>query len=107
MLTEIWQFIDEQASSMEDLKATMNRLLKHLEFARTNGIMQRTEGDIASSERTTTTFTLGSRSFRISKLDFPKFNGDDVIGWLYRCNHYFKVDAVPDQVKVDLARIQI
>lgn len=50
---------------------------------------------------------LSSRSFRIDKLDFPKFNREDLIVWLYRCKHYFKVDAVPDEMKVDLAMIHL
>lgn len=92
---------------MEELKATMNRLLKHLEFARQKGFMQSTEGASASSERTTTTSMLASRSFRIGKLDFPKFNGDNVIKWFYRCDHHIKVNVVPDKMKVDLATIHI
>lgn len=46
-------------------------------------------------------------SFRIGKLNFPKFNGEDVVGRLYRCNHYFNVDATPDEMKVNLATIHI
>lgn len=54
-----------------------------------------------------TTSIFGSRSFCIGKLDFPKFNDEDVVGWIYRCNHYFKVDVVPDELKVDLATIHL
>ncbi|XP_071704102.1 uncharacterized protein [Rutidosis leptorrhynchoides] len=32
----------------------------------------------------------------LTKLDFPKFEGDDVKGWLYRCNQYFTVDHIED-----------
>lgn len=92
---------------MEELKAMMKELIKYLEFARQKGIMQSTEGDSASSECTMTPSMLASGSFRIRKLDFPKFNSDDVIEWLYRCNYYFKVSVVPNEMKVDLATIHI
>ncbi|MFS8011818.1 hypothetical protein Hanom_Chr14g01313541 [Helianthus anomalus] len=26
---------------------------------------------------------------RLTKVEFPKFNGDDVEGWLYKCEHFF------------------
>lgn len=37
---------------------------------------------------------------RLIKLDFPKFIGDDVNGWIYRAHQFFKVDGIPDDQKV-------
>jgi len=28
---------------------------------------------------------------RLSKVDFPCYDGDDVMGWLYKCEQFFKV----------------
>ncbi|GJX55739.1 retrotransposon-related protein [Tanacetum coccineum] len=39
----------------------------------------------------------------MAKIEFPKFSGDDPTGWVYRCNHFFKVDAVEENQKVKLA----
>ncbi|GJY73408.1 hypothetical protein Tco_0477839 [Tanacetum coccineum] len=33
---------------------------------------------------------------RIGKLEFPKFYGEDVKGWLFRVKKFFAVDNVPD-----------
>ncbi|GKA70256.1 putative mitochondrial protein [Tanacetum coccineum] len=58
-----------------------------------------------------TGFTNGegsSRKYsRMTKLEFPKFSGEDVKGWLYRCHQFFKVDNVDDNVKVKLASIHL
>ncbi|XP_071728214.1 uncharacterized protein [Rutidosis leptorrhynchoides] len=44
---------------------------------------------------------------RVTKLDFPKFDGDDVRGWIYRCNQFFTVDRVEDDDKVRIASIHM
>nr|GEZ44123.1 Ty3/gypsy retrotransposon protein [Tanacetum cinerariifolium] len=34
---------------------------------------------------------------RVTKIEFPKFGGDDVKRWMYKCEQFFKVDNVPDE----------
>ena len=46
-------------------------------------------------------------STRQSKVDFPHFNGDDLNGWLYRCQQFFEVDGTPEEAKVKLAAINL
>ena len=29
---------------------------------------------------------------RHSKVDFPRFDGSDINGWVFRCQHFFEVD---------------
>nr|GEV41428.1 putative mitochondrial protein [Tanacetum cinerariifolium] len=49
----------------------------------------------------------GHKYGRIEKIEFPKFNGDDVKGWLFRCNQFFKIDDVDDRDKVELVSIHV
>ncbi|GJY71076.1 hypothetical protein Tco_0474779 [Tanacetum coccineum] len=35
-------------------------------------------------------------------MEFPRFWGDDVRGWLYKCEQFFRVNDVPDEHKVSL-----
>ncbi|XP_042054806.1 uncharacterized protein LOC121799484 [Salvia splendens] len=42
---------------------------------------------------------------RQSKVGFPIFNGEDLPGWILRCDHFFEVDLTPDESKVRLAVI--
>ncbi|GJY04844.1 putative mitochondrial protein [Tanacetum coccineum] len=44
---------------------------------------------------------------RVTKIEFPKFGGDDVKGWMYKCEQFFKVDNVPDEQKVPLISIHL
>lgn len=44
---------------------------------------------------------------RLSKIDFPKFNGEDVKGWLFRCQQFFRIDNIADQHKVKMASIHL
>ena len=44
---------------------------------------------------------------RVAKIDFPKFNGDDVRGWLFRCEQLFLIDQVHELEKVNLVSIHL
>ncbi|PKI64042.1 hypothetical protein CRG98_015574 [Punica granatum] len=48
-----------------------------------------------------------STTTRIGKLEFPRFCGDGVRDWLYRCEQFFGVDGTPDDVKVKLVAIHL
>lgn len=43
----------------------------------------------------------------MSNIVFPKFYGEDVKGWLYRCFQFFKVDEVEDDQKVQLESMHL
>ena len=46
-------------------------------------------------ERSGETGNNGGNVFsRLSRIDFPKFEGDDVQGWLYKCEQFFEIDAI-------------
>nr|GEW01295.1 hypothetical protein [Tanacetum cinerariifolium] len=40
---------------------------------------------------------------KLIRIEFPKFSGDDVKDWVYRCKQFFKVDGVPNGRKIQLA----
>jgi len=44
---------------------------------------------------------------RFSEVDYPRFDGEDVLGWIYKCEQFFEVDGTPDNVKVKFASIQL
>nr|GEV51946.1 retrotransposable element Tf2 [Tanacetum cinerariifolium] len=39
------------------------------------------------------------QSTGMTKIEFPKFGGDDVRGWLYKCEQFFEIDHVLDPHK--------
>ncbi|KAG8380503.1 hypothetical protein BUALT_Bualt06G0022400 [Buddleja alternifolia] len=54
---------------------------------------------------------MGNSSYQIltkcSTVEFPKFLGDDLRGWVYRCEQFFEVDATPSESKVKLAAVHL
>ncbi|GKB18974.1 gypsy/ty3 retroelement polyprotein [Tanacetum coccineum] len=43
----------------------------------------------------------------MSKIEFPKFNGEDVRVWVFRCRWFFRIDSVPEKMKVELAAMHV
>ena len=41
------------------------------------------------------------------KLEFPRFSGEDPVGWIRQCNKYFQMSAASDEYKVSLAQMYI
>ncbi|MCI26213.1 hypothetical protein A2U01_0047408, partial [Trifolium medium] len=46
-------------------------------------------------------------STRISKVDFPRFDGKRMKEWLYKCDQFFALDVTPEESKVRLASIHL
>nr|GEY92164.1 reverse transcriptase [Tanacetum cinerariifolium] len=44
---------------------------------------------------------------KLIRIEFPKFSGNDVKDWVYRCKRFFKVDGVPDGRKIQLASMHM
>lgn len=44
---------------------------------------------------------------RISKVDFPIFDGSNVREWLYKCDQFFALDPTPEANRVRLASIHL
>ena len=48
-----------------------------------------------------------SRFSRMGKLEFPKFYGEDVQGWLFRVKKFFDVDNVHEEDKIKMVSIHL
>ncbi|KAH7655598.1 hypothetical protein IHE45_18G022800 [Dioscorea alata] len=44
---------------------------------------------------------------KLTRLELPRFNGDGLYDWLYRCNQYFELDDTTDSVKIKIASIHM
>ncbi|GKA51258.1 retrotransposable element Tf2 [Tanacetum coccineum] len=49
----------------------------------------------------------GMQYHKVTKIKFPRFGGEDVRGWLFKCEQFFKVDDVADDQKVNLVSIHL
>ncbi|GKC32852.1 gypsy/ty3 retroelement polyprotein [Tanacetum coccineum] len=48
-----------------------------------------------------------SRFSRMSKLEFPKFSGENVKGWMFKVKQFFTIDNVHDEDKVKIVSIHL
>nr|GEU91437.1 gypsy/Ty3 retroelement polyprotein [Tanacetum cinerariifolium] len=46
-------------------------------------------------------------SQKVTKIIFPNFGGEDVRGWLFKCEQFFKVDNITDDSKVNFVSIHL
>jgi len=44
---------------------------------------------------------------RLSRIEFPQFNGEDVLGWVYRCEQFFEVVHIAEHMQVKVAAIHL
>ncbi|GJU92132.1 hypothetical protein Tco_1304555 [Tanacetum coccineum] len=44
---------------------------------------------------------------RLGKMEFPKFHGEDVKGWMFRVKQFFAIDAVGEADKIKLVSIHL
>nr|GEU50102.1 retrotransposable element Tf2 [Tanacetum cinerariifolium] len=63
--------------------------------------MEVTTSQLGRNQRQNMQFT------RVTKIEVSKFEGDDVKGWMYKCEQFFKVDNVADEQKVPLISIHL
>lgn len=41
------------------------------------------------------------------RLDFPRFSGTDLVGWIRQCNKYFQMSGAPEEYNVSLAQMYV
>ncbi|GJS91882.1 reverse transcriptase [Tanacetum coccineum] len=44
---------------------------------------------------------------RLAKVKFPKFNGDDVLGWIFKCDKFFLIDNTLEEEKVKIIYVHL
>nr|GEU29625.1 hypothetical protein [Tanacetum cinerariifolium] len=43
---------------------------------------------------------------RLTKVEFPKFSGDDAKGWIFKCEQFFLIDTIPEDLKASSSRFR-
>nr|GEZ34379.1 uncharacterized protein [Tanacetum cinerariifolium] len=85
----------------QEIQATLSTLSKQQEailkaLTEKTGSGSGEGGGSGSTFNTNGADSRNNRSLQIGKIDFPKFSGDDVEGWVYRCEHFFAMDETPE-----------
>ena len=92
------RYIDE---SMASFRQAMEQMMSQF-------LQSQIQPNTGMVERTQTQGQNGQSSIsRMTKVEFPKFSGDDVRGWMFRCEQFFAIDNIPDDQKVRLISVHL
>ncbi|XP_071739536.1 uncharacterized protein [Rutidosis leptorrhynchoides] len=98
----------EDSNSLETLRSTVAALNQ------TVAAMATKLDDVILQQRYLSTnrngdglYNRNTQMARFTKLELPKFDGEDVKEWLYRCNQFFIADRIEENEKVRLASIHM
>nr|DAD20694.1 TPA_asm: hypothetical protein HUJ06_022157 [Nelumbo nucifera] len=94
--------LDQSIAGLKDMiMALVNQQARHQQTGETLGRGYPRNGGDGNS------FSDSSFSTRLTKVDFPRFNGDHVEDWLYKCDQFFTLDNTSFAAKVKLAAIHL
>nr|GEX82296.1 hypothetical protein [Tanacetum cinerariifolium] len=102
---EIDNALQSHDKAITEIQATLSALSKQQEailkaLTEKTGSSSGEGGGSGSAFNTNGADSRNNKSLRIGKIDFPKFSGDDVEGWDYRCDHFFAMDETPEGMKL-------
>ena len=90
------EFREQQNQVNEQIRELITGLSRQLLQIATNAAA----GEVSSSNS-------NKPYSRLSRIEFPQFGGEDVMGWLYKCEQFFEVDNITHNVKVKVASIHL
>ncbi|XP_071735106.1 uncharacterized protein [Rutidosis leptorrhynchoides] len=99
MIEELSRNIQSSQAVQAQMNERLNGMfLQHQHFQTELQKMKNGEG---TSQRNNAQWT------RCTKLEFPKFDGSDVKGWIYRSRQFFAVDQIEDDDKIRIVSIHL
>ncbi|XP_058754567.1 uncharacterized protein LOC131627728 [Vicia villosa] len=104
-LTELERRLEERFSQLQmqrttDLEEIRALIQSHVDLSSSSPSgRQRSTGPRNSNNN--------SYATRISKVEFPRFDGKNVCEWLYKCDQFFLLDGTPQTSMVRLASIHL
>ncbi|KAJ0457364.1 hypothetical protein HanIR_Chr15g0772871 [Helianthus annuus] len=83
------RFVKNLAAIKNQIEAQMTEVLQSIQSMGTDSNHGHSNGN-----------SYNSFNNRLTKMDFPKFNGDNLEGWLCRVEHFFAIDETPGHMKI-------
>jgi len=104
-----WEELYQQMQrSMEEFKEEQGRVNDQIRELITG--LSRQVLQIANNAVTMGEISSGNSNHplsRLSRIDFLRFDGEDVQGWVYRCEQFFEVHNTAENLKVKIASIHL
>jgi len=83
----------------------VNEQMRKLITGLSRQVLQLATNTVTSGEASTGNFNQSLS--RLSRIEFPKFWGEDVQGWIYKCEQFFEVDSIAEDMRVKVASIHL
>lgn len=101
---ELWSLLWAQASAhLHDTTSSVSHVDHCIPHMDACGVVHNPD----DHHRRDTHTPLNPYSTRISKVEFPRFDGSKVKEWLYKCDQFFSLDGTTLETKVWLASIHL
>lgn len=98
----IKQLKESTDSSIKELKELILAMsMKYDQMANKMSHPDREED--SQSQHNNHSFSSNSVQTRYTKIEFPRFHGEDPSGWLYKCERFFEFNAIDETQRVKLA----
>eukprot|EP00252_Welwitschia_mirabilis_P002413 TRINITY_DN1235_c2_g1_i1.p1 TRINITY_DN1235_c2_g1~~TRINITY_DN1235_c2_g1_i1.p1 ORF type:complete len:211 (+),score=26.64 TRINITY_DN1235_c2_g1_i1:150-782(+) len=111
-IQEMRLFNNTTNTAIEDLKSMIVGLSLQMGNSTSQSRESSAMGDkhVAYNHQTGPAYNTGNRSTiqpQITHLEFPRFNGEDPDGWIYRGEQFFRFNLTPEPQKVPLASFHL
>ncbi|XP_076908279.1 uncharacterized protein LOC143565074 [Bidens hawaiensis] len=100
---------DNLASMKVQMENQMNEILKSIQALgnnQNNNNHHNADGGISSTS-SPQYFPYHNSNNRLTKIEFPRFCGENLEGWLCRVEHFFEIDATTGNLKVRYAIVHL
>ena len=120
--SEVQEILARHETNFEQVHATMQAVLTEVQAMRIQNSQPSSKKGVNSSligesshnpdpipqtQAITSTYRNPNRDLADLKLPFPKFSGEDPMGWVYRTGQYFEFKDIPTSQRVHLASFHL
>lgn len=94
-------------TSFDQVNVVLQEVLTELQALRASYSQNTSPRDDSSHPHTSRSNIINDHPHQHLKLSFPKFNGDDPTGWIYKVKQYFDFKNIAPEQQVQLASFHL
>ncbi|KAH9733790.1 hypothetical protein KPL71_017135 [Citrus sinensis] len=108
-LKQLRETLEKHGLLLSDLSKMMAAISLKLDQSTTTKTGNSNNGGSTSTNRGSNNNHIGKNSVqtRFSKLNFPKFEGENPNGWIYKCDRFFNINGIVEEEKVEMVSIHL
>lgn len=105
--TEVQEVLTRHESSFDHVNTTLQQVLHELQELRVGRGPRQTHQEVNPFSSAATSNANGDSRAAHLNLSFPKFNGEDPTGWIYKAEQYFDFKGISSDQQVPLASFHL